>query len=167
MGMSDLTLNSTFDDQALQFAHQLPQAEPGKPVWEFTPMDTGVHVIENGEDKEIIKFDSKMNTANIRNKNNIIYTREKSSGLLRTVTEIVVKNVQNNGEIVYSVDSTIKSVQVYENNIVINMGIEAEFISTNGWLQKKYRSSKEIATIVLGNSVAGVIYKDKIEIINL
>ena len=129
--------------------------------------DTGIHVIDNGEDNEIIKFDSKINTANIRNKNNIIYTREKSSGLLSTVTEIVVKNIQNSGEIIYSVDSTIKSVQVYENNIAINMGIEAEFISTNGWLQKKYKSSKEITKIVLGNSVAGVIYKDKIEIINL
>lgn len=129
--------------------------------------DTGIHIIENGEDKELVKFEAKINTADIRTKNNIVYTREKSAGLLSTVSEIVVKNVQNGGEIVYSVDSTLRAIQVYDNNIVINMGVEAEFINTNGWVQKKYRSSREISEIVLGNSVSGIIYRDRIEIISL
>ena len=129
--------------------------------------DTGIHIIENGENREIIKFEEKVIMADIKNKNHIIYTREKNSGFINTNTELIVRNIQNNREIVYSVDSSIKDIEVFENNIAINIGIEAEFINTNGWLQKKYRSSREINKIVLGNSIAGIVYKDKIEIINL
>ena len=42
-----------------------------------------------------------------------------------------------------------------------------EFINTLGWLQKKYKSKQEISNIVLGSSVAGVVYRDRVEIINL
>lgn len=129
--------------------------------------DTGIHIIENGEDNELISFYNKINTANIENKNNIVYTKEKSTGILSTDTEVIVKNVQNNNEITYTINSTIKALRVYENNIAVNLGIEAEFINTNGWLQKKYKSSREISEIVLGSSIAGVIYRDRVEIINL
>jgi len=66
-----------------------------------------------------------------------------------------------------TLDGTIKSLQVYDSNIVINLGTEAEFINTLGWLQKKYRSKQEISNIVLGSSIAGIVYRDRVEIINL
>lgn len=129
--------------------------------------DSGINIIENGNSTEVVKFEAKTTTANINNKNNIVYTKEKSSGLFSTNTDVIIKNVQNNNELTYSVDSTIKKLQVYDNNILINMGTEAEFISTNGWLQKKYKSSQEISKVVLGSSIAGVVYSNRIEIINL
>ena len=51
--------------------------------------------------------------------------------------------------------------------IVINLGTSALFINDNGWLVKKYESSQEIQEIVLCNSVAGIVSKNKIEIISL
>jgi len=36
-----------------------------------------------------------------------------------------------------------------------------------GWLKKKYSSNQEIKNIVLGNNLAGIVYKNKIEIIDL
>ncbi len=43
-----------------------------------------------------------------------------------------------------------------------------EFINTrSGWLVKKYVAEQEITNIVLSNSISGIIYRDKIEIINL
>ena len=129
--------------------------------------DSGVHLIDNGQDNEIIKYEGKTNTVNIDSKNNVVYTKEKSSGLFSTNTDVIIKNIQNNNEITYTVDSTIKKLQVYENNILINMGTEAEFISNNGWLQKNYKSSQEISKVVIGSSIAGVVYSNRIEIINL
>ena len=42
-----------------------------------------------------------------------------------------------------------------------------EFINTNGWLVKRYIGSQEITKVVLSNSIAGIVYRDRIEIINL
>ena len=53
------------------------------------------------------------------------------------------------------------------NLIALNLGSEVEFINTSGWLVKRYIAEQEITSIVLSNSVAGIIYRDKIEIINL
>ena len=45
----DFIRNRAFDDRTYAFVPQTPQAEPGKPFWEFTPMDTGARVMENGD----------------------------------------------------------------------------------------------------------------------
>lgn len=49
MANYDFIHNQAFDDRALSFAPQPPQAVPGKPVWEVIPMDTGAKVFENGD----------------------------------------------------------------------------------------------------------------------
>lgn len=53
------------------------------------------------------------------------------------------------------------------NNIALNLGSRVDFINTNGWLVKKYISEKEIQDIVIAEKVAGIVYKDKVEIANL
>lgn len=129
--------------------------------------DNSIHLIEDGKDSEILKLDNKTIMADIRNKNNIVYAIQKTNNIFSTSRDVVIKNIQNNNEINYEVDGTIKSLQVYDTNIVINQGTEAEFINTSGWLQKKYKSKQEITNIVLGSSIAGIVYRDKVEIINL
>ena len=58
-------------------------------------------------------------------------------------------------------------MQVFENNMVINMGTESQILTTSGWLRKNYKSSQEISEILLGNSIVGIVYRNKIEIIAL
>ena len=41
------------------------------------------------------------------------------------------------------------------------------FINTNGMLIKKYASKQEITNVMLTSNIAIIIYKDRIEIINL
>lgn len=129
--------------------------------------DNGIHIIENGEDKKIVEFEAKTYMADIKNKNNIVYVKESSNGLFNSSEKVMIKNIINNNEVQYDVEGTVKSLQVYDGNIVINLGTEAQFINTNGWLQKKYNSKQEIPEIVLGTSIAGILYRDRIEIINL
>ena len=49
----------------------------------------------------------------------------------------------------------------------MNLGTEVEFINVDGWLVKRYVANQEITNIVVSDSIAGIIYRDKIEIINL
>ena len=51
--------------------------------------------------------------------------------------------------------------------MAINFGTELHIIDKNGILLKKYISETEINDIVMTDSLVGVIYRDRIQIINL
>lgn len=51
--------------------------------------------------------------------------------------------------------------------VAINLGQEVEFINTRGGLLKRYSSLQEVQDVILGNGVAGIVYNDKVELINL
>ena len=78
-----------------------------------------------------------------------------------------MQNTSNGKENIYTIEKVAKSVVTYNNVIGVNLGNEIYFIDTNAWLIKRYYSSQVIEKIVLGDGIAGVIYGDKIEIINL
>lgn len=67
----------------------------------------------------------------------------------------------------YTAQGTIKDIKTSGSNIALNLGSSIDFINTNGWLVKKYISEKEIQDIVIAEKVAGIVYKDKVEITNL
>ena len=67
----------------------------------------------------------------------------------------------------YKVSAAPKEITTYENVIAINLGTEVHFIHVNGWLIKKYTSSKEVKDVILSSNLAGIVYKDKIELVNL
>lgn len=99
-------------------------------------------------------------------KNNFLYTSTKNYGFTST-SYINIFNIQNNSINTYEFKGSIKSVYAYGEKIAINTGSQIYFIGLNGWLIKKYDSYSEINNFILGDSVAGIIYKDKIEIIEI
>lgn len=125
-----------------------------------------IHVlnINDQNDSQIVTLDKQYNFANINLKNNVVYTESKSSGFSSN-TNINIYNIQNNNISVYTLSGSIKSISSYNEKIAVNIGSEIHFIGLNGWLLKKYNSSNEINSIILGDSIAGVVYKDKIEIV--
>ena len=76
-------------------------------------------------------------------------------------------NISNNKSNVYNIDAVATSLKTAGDVIAVNLGTEVDFINTSGWLIKKYNSSSEISNIILGEGIAGIVYSDKIEIINL
>ena len=76
-----------------------------------------------------------------------------------------MKNILTGIETVYSINSSIKEIVSYNNITAINLGTEIHFINLNGWLEKKYTSKQEVKEIILGTSVAGIIYRDRIKIL--
>lgn len=125
-----------------------------------------IHVlnIANKSDTKIVTLDKQYNFADIGLKNNVIYSANKSSGFSSN-TDIHIYNVQNNNISTYNLKGSIKSLSSYNEKIAINTGSAIHFIGLNGWLIKKYDSLNEINSIVLGDNLAGIIYKDKVEIV--
>lgn len=128
-----------------------------------------INVIKTDETIDTLQEykDKKVTFASIELSNASITVEEKSSGLFTADSVVNIINSDNKSTSLYTAEAVTKEIYTSGNIIALNLGAEVEFINTSGWLVKKYTAEQEITNIVLSNSIAGIIYRDKIEIINL
>ena len=67
----------------------------------------------------------------------------------------------------YTVETSVKEIYTKGDMIALNLGTEVEFINTGGWLVKRYIAKQEVSNVTVSDNIAGIIYRDKVEIINL
>lgn len=125
--------------------------------------------IKEDETVEVLQEykDKKVSFASINLANATVTIEEKSSGIFTADSLVNIINSGNKSTSLYTAESVTKEIYTNGNIIALNLGSEVEFINTNGWLVKRYIAEQEITSIILSNSVAGIVYRDKIEIINL
>lgn len=156
------TSNSLTDSVALNLKYQ----DSNRLVCMY---DNSIHVTHNKEDEQIVSLSedgTKISFADMELKNSAFRITEKSS-LLSTESTVEITNTASKSTHIYTIDSVVKEVCCYDEVIALNLGSEVHFIGTNGWLIKKYISSQEVRKIILNSNFAGIVYRDKIEIINL
>lgn len=129
--------------------------------------DNSVMRYKNDEEKELFKIEKENIFVDINAKNKIISFVKESSGLFSFKYKVTIKDTETEKENIYVLNTSIpKKVITSKDVIGMNFGTEVKVINENGWLLKEYKSSKQVKDLVLGDSIAGIIYKDKIEIIN-
>ena len=127
-----------------------------------------ITIIENNEESILIdNNDKKVIFQSVEIENNAVSVEEKSSGLFTANSEVSIVSTENKETKTYTAESVAKEIVTYGNKIALNLGTEVEFISTDGWLVKRYIASQEITNIVMSDTIAGIVYRDKIEIVNL
>lgn len=128
--------------------------------------DSGIRILYEENVNDVTTFEkNKVTFASVELNNYSIYTMEKTTGLLNTSTQVILKNTSSaEKENLYTASGVIKSLKTCGNNIALNLGSTIEFINTSGWLVKRYISQKEIKDIVIAENVAGIVYQDKVEI---
>lgn len=127
-----------------------------------------IEIIENGENREITNLQNVNNTfATIETNDNIINIEENIINDYEYNSIVHINNVSNKKEKTYSVEKITKNIKTFGDVIALNFGTELHVINKNGWLLKKYISSQEINNVVLTNKILGVIYRDKIEVIDI
>ena len=129
--------------------------------------DNTVYKMNEGNAQKLIDIDDKTTFMDINLHNYICRIVETSSGILSTQYEAKIMNPDNKKENSYLLNSVPKSLYCNNDIIAINMGNQIEFINHNAWLIKSFVSSQSFKDVVLGKSVAGIIYRDRIEIISL
>lgn len=128
--------------------------------------DNHIDIIKDNTVSQVTSFEnSNILFADINNK--IIQIEKKNAGILSTDFELQIINSNSFDKRIYELDKEPKSIEVFGNIICVNYGSSALFINTSGWLIKEYISSQEIQSVVLSNDLAGIVYKDKIEILSL
>lgn len=127
-----------------------------------------INIIENDQDTTLVDNNNKkVIYQSVDLKDNIVSIEEQSSGLFTADSKVNIINTDNKNKKEYTVNAVTKDIYTYGDIIALNTGTELEFINTEGWLVKRYIAQQEITNVVVSNSIAGIIYRDKIEIINL
>lgn len=98
--------------------------------------------------------------------NNIVKITDKSS-IFKARNDIEIINTTNKATSLYLLDGVVKGLYCYDSKIALNLGTEVQFIGSNGWLIKKYTSNQEVKDVVICNDFAGVIYRNRIDIVKL
>lgn len=126
---------------------------------------------------DAVKNNKRYNITNLNEENTLFADINLSKNIAKVIknsdnntsakSQIQIINPENKDQNIYSLESIPKKLNIYDQIMAVNLGTQVLFIKNNGWLVKKYKSSQEIQNIVLCNGIAGIIYKDKIEIIDL
>lgn len=125
------------------------------------------NVNHNGNER-VLDFNENTLFADIYAKNSLVIFEKQSSGLLTSEYQIRIINLSTKKETLYFEDlKLIKSLKTSGDNIVLNFVNSVQILTKKGWLSKKYTSSKEIKDIIVSEQIVGIVYKDKIEIIEL
>ena len=123
--------------------------------------------IENDQENALVDNTKQITFQSVDLESNMCYIEEKSSGLFTADSVVNIVDINSKETKQYTVNYVAKEIYTYGNIIALNLGTEIEFINTGGWLVKRYIANQEITSIVVSDSIAGIIYRDKIEIINL
>lgn len=159
------SLENTYQGEPDKLITNIEYQDKNKLVCMYTD---SIHMIENNENITLISNENKkMIFQSIELTNHAIEIEERSSGLFTADSIINIVNTENRNTKEYTVDAITKEIYTYGNMIALNLGTEVEFINTDGWLVKRYIAKQEITNIVVSDNIAGIIYRDKIEIINL
>ncbi len=159
------SLENTYQGQSDKLITNIEYQNKDKLVCMYTD---GIHIIENNQDTMLMTHENKkMIFQSIELTNHVIGVEEKSSGLFTADSIINIINTESKATKEYTVNAVTKEIFTYGNIIALNLGTEIEFINTEGWLVKRYIANQEITNIVVSDDIAGIIYRDKIEIINL
>lgn len=162
----DNSVKKIYDGESNDLIINIKYQEKDKLLCMYTDKITVIKI--DGTVEKLQEYgNKKVSFASIELSNTSITVEEKSSGIFTADSIVNIINSDNKSKSMYTAEAVTKEIYTSNNIIALNLGSQVEFINTSGWLVKRYIAEQEITSIVLSNSVAGIIYRDKIEIINL
>lgn len=127
-----------------------------------------IEILQDKISNQIQKLeDQKLSFMTIELNDRIALLEEVSTGDYAADTKVSIVNPETLKEKQYISKDVAKAIETSQNKIAINFGTELHIISKNGILLKKYISDIEINEMVMAEGIIGIVYKDKIQIINL
>lgn len=124
--------------------------------------------IEPNSSKKIFDITDENPFINIDMKNMLSIIERESSGLFSYEYNLKLKSIDSNSESIYFLNNGLPKSTIADGSfIALNYGNQVFIVNKNGALKKSYISSQQIKDVILGSHVCGIVYKDKIEFIDL
>ena len=116
---------------------------------------------------ELFKANENTLFLDINVNNNISLVEKQSSGLFSYDYDLKFIKTNSSTENIYILENKLpKQVVADYDSIALNYGNSVDIIDKSGWLEKTYTSSQQIKDLIVGDNIVGIVYKDKIEIID-
>ena len=129
--------------------------------------DSYIQKISGLSDEKICDITNEDILVDVNLENNIVKVEKETSGLFSYQYQISLKNTIGKSDSMYVLENDIpKKMQVTKNLICVTLLNEVKIISSKGWLIKSYVTNTGIQDIVIGTNIVGIVYNNKIEIIN-
>lgn len=128
--------------------------------------EDGITKIKNQKEEVIENYNNNTLFANI-DMNGKMVTIDSNQNEDETSSILRIKNENGTDEKNYSINGIPKELKVGKNKIAVNTGMQAYFINQQGLLIKSYESQQEIKEIILGNHLAAIVYKNKVNILEI
>ena len=132
--------------------------------------DNGIYTISENQEEKLMALDEKdkkIDFSGVLLSNCVYRMIEKNTSIFKAETTVEIKNILNGKESIYTVNGIPRNVATNHELIGINLGSEVHIINTNGWLLKKYTSEQDVKELVICDGIIGIVYRDKIELINV
>lgn len=130
--------------------------------------DSYIQKLTKDTSQKLYDINSDNMFVDINLKNNMVIVEKETSGLFSYEYQMSIKNTAGKSDNLYILGSdTPKKLKVTENLICLNLANEVRVVSSGGWLLKRYTTKSEIQDIVVGDSIIGIIYNNKIEVIGI
>ncbi len=130
--------------------------------------DSYIQKLTKNTSQKLHDIDNDNMFVDINLKNNIVIVEKETSGLFSYEYQMSIKNTAGKSDNLYILGSdTPKKLKVTPNLICLNLANEVRVVSSGGWLLKRYTTKSEIQDIVVGDSIIGIIYNNKIEVIGI
>ena len=155
---TDNTIKKEYKGENNDLITNIKYQEKNKLLCMYTDKITEIKTDETVETIQEFK-DKKISFASIELSNASITIEEKSSGLFTADSVVNIINSDNKSTSLYTAELVTKEIYTTGNIIALNLGAEVEFINTSGWLVKRYTAEQEITSIVISNSIAGIVYR--------
>lgn len=130
--------------------------------------DSYILKLNEKEKKKIYELSDNTAYTDINMLSGFIHVDKETSSVFKSDYRLKISsNDEKSKEKVYIIEGNIKNIKSKDKKIALHLGNKVEFVGANGWLDKKYKSSQEIKDVVLSNKIGVMIYKNKIDIIEL
>lgn len=130
--------------------------------------DSYIQKLTKNTSQKIYDISSDNMFVDINLKNNLVIVEKETSGLFSYEYQMSIKNTAGKSDNLYILGTdTPKKLKVTKNLICLNLANEVRVVSSGGWLLKRYTTKSEIQDIVVGDSIIGIIYNNKIEVIGI
>lgn len=81
--------------------------------------------------------------------------------------ELEIYNENSDKPSVYLIDEAVKNIYCNNRVVAVNLGNEVDFVNMSGWLIKRFTPLQNIKDIEMGNGIAAIVYKDRVEFLKL
>jgi hypothetical protein len=127
-----------------------------------------IQKVRSDETSRIVDFTDNTYFYDVNLNNSIATIEKQDSEMFSFEYQLKISQPNSKTEKFFILDSSMpKSMICNGDNIVVNYGTKIQVINTSGRLVKEYESNNEIKDIVVGNSLIGIILKNKVEIIKI